>query len=580
MPLKQNTYAKNEVTSWPVPNYWDLVALLLVLAVIFLLGWGGSAMVGHYHLGQQIPISLSPWKLPYYALRSVVRMLLAMCCSLVFTFVFATWAAKSRYAERIIIPMIDIAQSVPVLGFLSIAVANLTVLLRGSLLGPELASIFAIFTAQVWNMALSFYQSLKTVPSNMHEASRMFHLSSWQKFWKIEVPYAMPGLLWNAMMSMSGSWVFLVASEAITVANQNITLPGVGSYIAMAIAHKDFHAVLLVVLVMFIVIGLYDQILFRPLVAWAEKFKLNIAADAEEPESWVLNLFQRTALFQYVGGYLSIAAEWFVNCPWFRNKTRIRLSQPLSHHRAFAFIWLCVVTICTGLAAYVLVGFIYEHVQLSETWHVLYLGMITAVRVFVLIIISSIIWVPIGVWIGLHPRVSAVAQPIAQFFAAFPANLLYPFFVIPIVMFHLNVNIWISPLMILGTQWYILFNVVAGASALPKNLCQAVGTLNVTGWLWWKRFILPGIFPFYVTGAITAAGGAWNMSIIAEAVSWGQYHLAATGLGAYITHVTTIGDFSREALGIAIMSLYVLFFNHVIWKPLYNLAEEKFLIQE
>ena len=577
----RHTYSKLEAASWPIPNYWDLIALVFVLAIIFLLSFGGKAMVGHYDVGQPLPISLSPWMLPYYALRTVVRMLIAMACSLLFTFTFATWAAKSKQAERIIIPMIDIAQSVPVLGFLSISVANLTNVFRGSLLGPELAVVFAIFTAQVWNMALSFYQSLKTLPSELTEAARVFHLSAWQKFWKIEVPFAMPGLLWNTMMSMSGSWVFLVVAESITVDNQNITLPGVGSYIALAIAQANFHAVIYVVLAMFIVIGLYDQILFRPLVAWAEKFKTEEVGGDEEAQSWVLSLFQQTALFQHIGNYLSWFSEAFVNFPLFRKRV-IRapkiIEKPI-YRLCVMIVWNIILVLCLIGALYVLFNFIYQSVSFRETWHILYLGLITAIRVILLIIVSSLIWVPIGVRIGLSPKASQIVQPIAQFFAAFPANLLYPFIVIPIVMYHLNVNIWTSPLMILGTQWYILFNVVAGTIALPKNLKQAVDTLNVNGWLWWKRLALPGIFPYYVTGAITAAGGAWNISIIAEAVSWGKYNLHATGLGSYIADVTARGDFPREALGIAIMSMFVLFFNHVLWKPLYNLAERRFQIR-
>lgn len=581
MSLKHpNTFDKNEATSWPVPNYWDLVALIFVMLVVFLLGWGAKGMVGHYHVGQVIHISLNPEKLPYYALRSVCRMLLAMLCSLIFTFVFGTWAAKSRYAERLIIPAIDILQSVPVLAFLAFAVANLVVIFKGSMLGPELAALFAIFTAQVWNMTLSFYQSLKTLPHDLTEAARMFHLSAWQKFWKIEVPFAMPGLLWNAMISMSSSWVFLVASEAISVANQKITLPGIGSYIALAIARADFHAVVYVVIAMFIVIAIYDQILFRPLVAWSEKFKAEEAGDDEEAESWVLNLFQRTAFFQHLGNYLSIFGEWFVNFPLFRHHIRPRKVAVQTHYsRYINWLWHALLLCCVIIALCMLGHFVYKAVPYVETWHVLYLGFITAVRVMVLIVLSSLVWVPIGVWIGLHPKASAWVQPIAQFLAAFPANLLYPFIVIPIVVYHLNVNIWTSPLMILGTQWYILFNVVAGTMALPKNLKQAVGTLNVRGWLWWRRLILPGIFPFYVTGAITAAGGAWNISIIAEAVSWGNYHLHATGLGAYIDQVTTAGDFPRLAMGTAIMSIYVLLINHVVWRPLYNLAQEKFQIR-
>ena len=581
MSLKRsNTYGKNEVTSWPIPNYWDLIALVLVLGVLSLLVWGSQAMVGPYDLGQKIHISLSPWMLPYYALRTVVRMLMAMGLSLLFTFTFATLAAKNRYAERIIIPLIDIGQSIPVIGYLSIFVASLTLVFKGSLLAPEMAAVVAIFTAQVWNMALSFYQSLKTLPDDLTEAARMFRLSAWQKFWKIEVPFAMPGLLWNTMMSMSGSWVFLVASEAITVSNQNITLPGIGSYIALAVSEANFHAVIYVIIAMFFVIALYDQLLFRPLVAWADKFKVEESGGDEEPESWVLNLFQRAALFRHIGNFFGSFSEHFINAAIFRKRVKMQRSAMRTQHRNYIpILWNCFLAALILASLYFLVSVVYQKVPFSEVWHLLFLGSVTALRVMILIALSSIIWVPIGVWVGLHPKASAIAQPIAQFCAAFPANLLYPLVVIPIVMYHLNVNIWTSPLMILGTQWYILFNVIAGTIALPKNLKQAVGTLNVKGWLWWKRFVLPGIFPYYVTGAITAAGGAWNMSIIAEAVSWGHYHLHATGLGSYIAQVTAIGDVPREILSIVIMSLYVLVFNHLVWKPLYNLAEERFQIR-
>ena len=573
----KNTYAKNEVTTWPIPNHWDALGLLLVLTIIVVLGWGAGEMLGQYRLGQVIPISLDPIHLPYYALRSVLRMFIALLCSLIFTFTIGTWAAKSRQAERIIIPMIDVLQSVPVLGFLSITVVGFIVLFQGSMLGPECAAIFAIFTAQVWNMTLSFYQSLRTVPNDLREASNMFHLSAWQRFWRVEVPFAMPGLLWNMMLSMSGSWVFLVASEAITVANQNITLPGVGSYIALAITHKDLHAITYVIVAMFVVIALYDQLLFRPLVAWAEKFKAEETASEIVPESWVLNLFQRARFFRYIGGFLSILGDAIVNFRWFRRRPEKKhLTIKPYWNRIVLWCWNVFLVVVVAVAAWFLFKFIFTALSVEEALHVLYLGLITAIRVTILIIVSSIIWVPIGVLIGLSPRATQVVQPIAQFLAAFPVNLLFPLVVIFIVKYHLNVNIWISPLMILGTQWYILFNVVAGTMALPKNLRQAVGTLNVTGWLWWKRLILPGIFPYYITGAITAAGGAWNISIIAEAVSWGNTKLFATGIGAYISEVSAKGDFQKLALGIAVMSLYVLVFNKVVWRPLYNLAEKRF----
>lgn len=323
LPAKK-TYAKNEVTTWPIPNYWDVVALILVISIVFLLGLGAHAMLSQFHPGDAIMVSLDPVHLPYYALRTILRMLIAMVCSLLFAFTFATWAAKSRQAERVIIPMIDILQSVPVLGFLSIVIVGFIVLFQGSLLGPECAAIFAIFTAQAWNIALSFYQSLKMVPQDLYEASHMLQLSAWQRFWRVEVPFAMPGLIWNMMLSMSGSWIFLVASEAIVVAHHDIYLPGIGSYIAMAIIHQDKTAILYVILTMMIVIGLIDQLVFRPLVAFSEKFKMSDVAGDPEPESWVLNLFQRTRLMRFIMYYNGRLMTAIINAAWFRHRVRYR----------------------------------------------------------------------------------------------------------------------------------------------------------------------------------------------------------------------------------------------------------------
>lgn len=576
----KNTYAKNEVTMWPIPNYWDAIALVLVIAVIVLLGWGAKAMIGKFQLGESIPISLNPDMLPYYALRTVLRMFIALACSLLFTFIFGTWAAKSRQAERIIIPMIDILQSVPVLGFLTITVMGFIVLFPGSMLGPECAAIFAIFTAQVWNMTLSFYQSIRGAPEDLKEAASMLQLSAWQSFWRVDVPFAMPGLLWNMMMSMSGSWVFLVASEAISVANQHITLPGMGSYLAKAIDTANSNAIGYIIVAMFIIIALYDQLFFRPLVAWAEKFKAETNVGDEIPESWLLNLFHRTQFFRFIGYCFSILSDAIVNFKLFRvRKTRKRIALSYALERTVIILWNMILVAAIIIAVAIVYHYIFKTVSLREGAHVLYLGFITAIRVIVVIIISSLIWVPVGIWVGLHPKASRIVQPIAQFFAAFPVNLLFPLVVILILRYELNVNVWTSPLMILGTQWYILFNIIAGTIALPENLHHAMVTLNVKGWLWWKRFALPGIFPYYITGAITAAGGAWNISIIAEAVSWGHTHLYATGIGAYITKVSVVGDFPRLALGIAVMSLYVFTLNRLIWRPLYNIAVEHFQIR-
>lgn len=577
---QKNTYTKNEAMSWPVPNHWDGLALLLVLAAIVLLVLGAGEMAGHYELGQIIPITLHPAQLPYYALRSVMRMLIALCCSLVFTFAIGTLAAKNKHAERILIPVIDILQSVPVLGYLSFTVIGFLALFRGSLLGPECACIFVIFTAQVWNMTLSFYQSLRNVPEDLKEAAAIFQLSAWQKFWRVEVPFAMPGLLWNSMLSMSASWVYLVASEAITVANQNITLPGIGSYIALAISRADKTAIFYAIIAMFVVIFLYDQLLFRPLVAWAEKFKAEESASEVVHQSWVLDLFQRAEFFQFIGYYLTWLGDAIVNVKYFRRRKKTVMMRSIKLWRKLLKIFLNIILYGLIIAAIVvLYYFIFSSVPRSQSWHVVYLGGITAIRVLIMIVLSSIIWVPMGVWIGLNPRASHIAQPIAQFLAAFPVNLLFPVAAILIVRYHLNANIWTSPLMILGTQWYILFNVIAGTIAIPKNLKMAVSTLNVRGWLWWKKLILPAIFPYYITGVITAAGGSWNISILSEAVSWGNIQLHAVGLGAYITEVSRSGDFSDLALGITVMSLYVVLINRCVWRPLYNLAERRYQIR-
>lgn len=576
----KHTYTKHEATSWPVPNYWDAMALMLVLGVIVMLSMGAAQMVGHYQVGEEIPITLNPLELPYYALRSVMRMLIALSCSLIFTFTIGTLAAKNKSAERILIPMIDILQSVPVLGFLSFTVVGFIALFHGSMLGPECACIFVIFTSQVWNMTLSFYQSLRTVPQGLQEAAAMFRLSPWQKFWRVEVPFSMPGLLWNTMLSMSASWVFLVASEAITVAHQNITLPGIGSYIALAIGHANTLAIGYAILAMLIVIFLYDQLLFRPLVAWGEKFKTEENASEVVPTSWILDIFQRADFFQYIGSFFSVVGDWIVNVKYlrYRGKSDVFLEKSLWKNR-LVLLWNVILWGIIALSIAVLFHFIYTSVTEHEITHVLYLGLVTALRVIAMIIVSSIIWVPIGVWIGLNPKASQIVQPIAQFLAGFPPNLLFPIAAFLIVRYHLNVNVWVSPLMILGAQWYVLFNVIAGTAAIPKNFKMAVSIFHVRGWLWWKKLILPGIFPYYLTGVITAAGGAWNICIISEAISWGNIHLRAVGLGSYITVVTQQGNFPEIALGIVVMSVMVVLINRTIWRPLYNIAEEKFKIR-
>ncbi|HCE5317248.1 TPA: ABC transporter permease subunit [Legionella pneumophila] len=558
-------------------NRWDLLLLILTFSVLFFLGWAGSQMATPYQLGDQIPISLEPSNLPFYALRTVLRMFIALIFSILFTFIVGALAAKNRRAEQIVIPAIDILQSIPVLSFLSITVTGFIHLFPNSLLGPECASIFAIFSAQVWNMTFGFYQSLKTVPHDLIEVSAMFRLSAWQRFWKVEVPFSMSGLLWNMMVSMSASWFFVVLSEAISVAHQNIRLPGVGSYIALAIAQRDLHAVGYAILTMVIVIFLYDQILFRPLIAWSEKFKMEQSPDESEYQSWLIDLIRSSRLMKRVTEWLAVFTNSFVNARWLRiGEVKAVKEIDFKRQKRLDRLWTALVLIAVITGGWFLLKFILAELKVSDIFHVFLLGAATGSRVIILILLSSMLWIPVGVWIGLRPRLAQKIQPIIQFVAAFPANLFYPLFVIAIVKFNLSVEIWVTPLMILGTQWYILFNVIAGASSIPRDLYLAADNFGLKGWIWWKRLALPGIFPFYITGAITAAGGAWNASIVAEYVSWGNITLKATGLGEYIQASTIAGDFPQIALGTAMMCVYVLAFNHLIWRPLYRLAEERF----
>jgi NitT/TauT family transport system permease protein len=557
------------------PNAWDLVAFALVFGVLILLGQAGRQTLAPLASVQQTPISLDPAMLPEYGLRTTLRMLAAILASLLFTLSYGALAAKSRRAELVLIPLLDILQSVPVLGFLSFTVVGFMALVPGRVLGVELAAVFAIFTSQAWNMAFSFYQSLKTVPRDLEEASRSFRLSAWQRFWQLEVPFAMPGLVWNTMMSMSGGWFFVVASEAITVGDTTVSLPGIGSYLARAIDNENLAAVGWAVLAMLVIILIYDQLLFRPLVAWAEKFRFEQSASATQPSSWMLTLIKRTQLARTLVRPLGDALAQLSRVP-----TSARVSLPDTAQRIWSsrwvdVAWMIVIAVATFYALWRIEQFVTTEVRLQELGRVVLLGTFTMMRVIVLIALATLIWVPIGVWIGLRPRVAEAVQPIAQFLAAFPANIVFPFVVISIVHFRVSPDIWLSPLMILGTQWYILFNVIAGASAFPTDLKEAAASLHLQGWRWWRQVILPGIFPYYVTGAITASGGSWNASIVAEVVSWGSTKLKAHGIGAYIADATAAGDYPRIVLGVAVMSVFVLLFNRLLWRPMYAFAARR-----
>ena len=558
------------------PNRWDWALLPVVLGVLAALAFGATQMSRPFEVGQPTSISLDPAYLPYYLLRTILRMFTALACALVFSFVFATVAAKNRTAEKVLIPLLDVLQSVPILGFQAISIAPFIALFPGNLLGVECAAIFAIFTSQAWNMAFSLYQSIKTVPAELGEASRVFRLSGWQRFWRLELPFATPALLWNMMMSMSGGWFFLVAAEAVSVANQDIKLPGIGSYIAVAIAEQNGRAILMAIVAMLAGILLYDQLFFRPLLAWADKFRFEESQSDTAQQSWLLDWGRRSVFVRAQTDRLWSAARsalgWFAHADDRGAALRSsRLASTWPWERIWDFTLLTV-----GVAAgYALFAYVHSVVGWGETLRVVGLGCITLARVLVLIALASLVWVPVSVWIGLRPAWSQKVQALAQFLAAFPVNLMFPLVVYVLVTYRLNPNVWLSPLMVFGTQWYIVFNVVAGASTLPTELRLETDNLGLSGWLKWKRVYLPAVFPSFVTGAITASGGSWNASIVAEYVTWGQSSLVADGLGSYIKQTTDAGDFHRIALGISVMCVFVMVLNRFFWRRLYELAQTR-----
>ncbi|MGH6818944.1 MAG: ABC transporter permease [Methylovirgula sp.] len=558
-----------------LPNQFDLIALALIFACFIALVHGSRGMVVPLEAPQS-SITLDYANLPYYALRTTLRMFAAIFCSLVFTFTYATWAAKSRRAERFLIPILDVLQSVPILGFLSFTVTFFLGLFPGSTFGAECAAIFAIFTSQAWNMAFSFYQSLRNVPHELNEVANSLLLSPWQRFWQLETPYAMPGLIWNMMISMSGGWFFVVASEAISVGNTTVDLPGIGSYLALAIDHKRIDAVVAAIVTMLLVIIAYDQLLFRPLVTFGSRFRVELSAGEYEERSWVIQLFRRTyllrALIAAPTQLFQRMALWRLELPF-----HAELSAEANRwkERILDFVWMGMGAGGGAAALWLVYRYVSANLTLAEFALTIWLTFLTMLRVVALITLASLVWVPIGVMIGLNARLAEKIQPLAQFLAAFPANVLFPIAVVMILRFSLNPDIWLSFLIIFGTQWYILFNVIGGASAFPHELREVAASFRIHGLDWWREVILPGIFPYYVTGALTASGGSWNAAIVAEYVKWGNDTVKAHGIGAYIATATAAGDYPKIVLGVAVMSAFVILFNRILWRPLSRLAERR-----
>ncbi|MET8848592.1 ABC transporter permease subunit [Amycolatopsis sp. NPDC004625] len=571
------TFPTKGVLARPRRTLADIAVFLGAAALLWLV-----VRLAHGAAGPWTPatapstVSTDPAELPYYAGRSLLRMFLALVASVVFTFVYATAAARLRRAEKVLLPALDILQSVPILGFLSVTITGFIALFPGSELGLECASIFAIFTSQAWNMTFAFYHSLVSQPRELDEAARDLRLSRWQRFWRVDVPGGMIPLIWNGMMSFGGGWFFLTASEALSVDNRSYALPGIGAYVAAASDEGALGKVLLAVAVMVVMVVGVNVLFWRPLTAWSERFRIEYSETAQAPRSLTLDLLRRSrvpALLGRVFGPLVHPIDR-VMAGFGLAERPLRVSP--ARRRAGDVVFTAAVLALIGYSFVRMVAFIAGTAGFGEVAHALLLGLITFARVLVLVAVATAVWVPVGVWIGLNPRVSRLAQPVVQVLASFPANFLFPLITAVLVATGISLNWGGILLMSLGAQWYILFNVIAGASAVPNDLREAAANLRLPRKLWWRRLVLPAIFPSYVTGGITAAGGAWNASIVAEVVSYNGLTLTATGLGAYIKDATSAGNAGQILIGVAVMSLYVVGLNRLFWRRLYALAERRF----
>jgi NitT/TauT family transport system permease protein len=557
-------------------GWWvDAVIVLGLGATLF-----GLLQVAREWTGVQRPtieIDLSPWALPAYTFFSMVRGLVAYVISLGFTLVYAYWAAHDRRAEKLLVPLLDILQSIPVLGFMPGLVLALVAIFPRTNLGLELAAVIMIFTGQAWNMTFSLYHSLKSVPQDIKEASVVYRFTWWERFKWMELPYGTTGLVWNSMMSMAGGWFFLMINEAFRLGDHDFRLPGLGSYMSVAVHEGKPLAMTLAVVAMMLMIVALDQLLWRPVVVWAQRFRVEETATADVSRSWFLDLLRRSGLVRRLRH-------------WRRSRTRhhqgasarpslsTRPSGPLPFAPNPAILAPAALVVLVAMIAWGSMRLVHLLAQLPlSRWATLTLaGALTLVRVLVSTVVGTAWAVPAGLAIGLSPLLSRLLQPVAQVMASFPAPMLFP---VAIALFHaagLGLGAGSIILMLLGTQWYILFNVIAGASAVPSDLKEAVVAFRMTrrDRLW--TLYLPAIFPYLVTGWVTAAGGAWNASIVAEYVGYKGAVLTTFGLGAAVSEAAERSDFSELAAAVLVMSLIVVVFNRLVWRRCYRLASTRF----
>jgi NitT/TauT family transport system permease protein len=562
----------------PTPASGDSIwvdAILLLGVAALVAGVIGLARRWEAPLRPTVNINLSPWALPKYTTLSLARGAVAYLLSLGFTLVYGTVAAHSRRAERVMIPLIDILQGIPVLGFLPGLVLGLVALFPHSNVGLELASVLMIFTGQVWNMTFSFYGSLRGIPEDFRDVARINGFGWWTTFRLLELPAATIGLIWNSMMSMAGGWFFLTVTEAFTLGDRDFRLPGIGAYMAVAIDRGDRRAMACAVVAMVVMIVLVDQLVWRPAMVWAQKFKVEETA-SEAPRSRLLDFLRRSRLLTWLGRRSERDAVPV------RGGAAVARDADAAARRALiasGIGWLVAIA-CLLLAVWggVHLVLMVAEVEAGEWLRLAGALALTSLRTAACLLLAALWAVPAGVWIGLSPRRTRALQPLVQVAAAFPAPMLYPIVTMALLAAGVPFAWGCVALMLLGAQWYVLFNVLAGASALPQDLREAADTYGLGGWSRWRTLYLPAIFPHLVTGLVTAAGGAWNASIVAEYVRFGGRTLVAPGLGSLITRASEAANFPLLAAGVLTMSFALVTLNRTVWRRLYRLADERFAL--
>jgi NitT/TauT family transport system permease protein len=530
-------------------------------------------------VSSQAEISLHPAALPKYALFSVLRIAIAYTLSFLFTLVYGYVAAYNRRAERFMIPLLDTLQSIPVLSFLPPVMISMVALFPSRQLGVELGSVLLIFTGQVWNMTFSFYSSLKNIPTEMREAALAYRLSWWQRFWQLELPQAAIGLIWNSMMSVAGGWFFLMACEMFVLGNRDFRLPGLGSYLQTAANAGDTRAVFWGLMTMIGVIILIDQVVWRPVIAWAEKFKLEQVGSAEIPRSPILTLLRSSKLLPFVTRSVVLPLRERLDLHFAKEHETRSLTKDKNRVPHWVLRTVAVVILAAISYAVAKLFAILATMSAAELRHLVWGAGATFLRVEAVLLLAALWTVPVGVVIGLRPRLSAVAQPIAQIAASVPATALFPIILLVLIRAGGGLGIGSIVLLLLGTQWYILFNVIAGATAIPADLKEVCNTYQLSVAQRWRMLFLPAIFPYLITGFVTASGGAWNASIVAEYFHFRGATISTTGLGAIISQATDSGNFRLLLAATVVMAVMVVTINRLVWRSLYARASTRFKLE-